>query len=150
VRGRSAAVLATFAIGGLAAVGATNLGLLSSDPASGEFGQLVAPTETSAPSSPTADASSSSSAPRPAATPAPSVTTTVAATTEPATTVAPPSASSATTALASLARKASPTTTEPSVEVDEHHDETSAPRRLSTHDTHDTRPRSDKEHDDDD
>ncbi|MEP6658698.1 MAG: hypothetical protein ABJD24_02140 [Acidimicrobiales bacterium] len=135
----------------MAAVGATNLGLLSSDPASGEFGQLVAPTETSAPRRAEADGSSLSSAARPAATPAPSVTTTVAATAEPATTTAnaaPSSASSTTTTVVSLARKASPSTTEPEplTQVDEHHDETSAPRRQRTPDT---RPREGNEHDDD-
>jgi len=153
VRGRSAAVLATFAIGGLAAVGATNLGLLSSDPASGEFGQLVAPTETSAPSNSRADAASSSSATRQAATSAPSVTTTVAATTEPATTTAnapPPAGSSTTTAVASLVRKASPSTTEPApATLNEHRDETSVPRQRGTQDTHGTRPPTTKEHDDD-
>jgi hypothetical protein len=150
VRGRSAAVLATFAIGGLAAVGALNLGLLSSDPASGEFGLLEAPAPTDAPTTPAlggpAVESSLSSSTTVATTTAP---TAVASATPPAATTANAAPPEVTTApVVSLARKASPPSIEPPPEstIDDHHHATSAPRRPKPQDP---RPRGDVGHDDD-
>ena len=158
MRGRSAAVLATFAIGTLAAVGAANLGLLSSDPASGEFGQLVAPPQTETPATSAIgravlEPSLAGSSLVGSTTVAPSVDPSIAPVlatlaTEPAKKT-PNAALPAVTMppLVSVAGNTSTSVEPEEREHDERHDETSAPR---TRRAHDTRPSEEREHEEDD
>lgn len=145
MRGRSAAVLATFAIGSLAAVGAFNLGLLSSDPASGEFGLLAAPTQTEAPTT-------NDESPVPSETTLPTTSlTTVATAVRETTTTAEPAATPAVTTTVRVAptHKPSPPSIAPAPTStsEDHADETSVPRRRRTPVT---QPRQEKQHNDDD